>query len=78
MGTTTGDATVFRIELTRGSTWDDPAEAIDFRECQTDSLDAAIAEARHWLTQVQREQPQRGATHYRVVGTSGAVVGGPS
>jgi hypothetical protein len=68
---------VFRIELTRGSSWQEAAEMIDFRECQTETINAVVAEARHWLMQVQREQRQRGATHYRVVGTSGIVVGGP-
>jgi hypothetical protein len=52
-------------------------EQIDRREHQTDNINAAIAEARHWLLRVQKEQPQRGATHYRVVSPSGTVVGGP-
>jgi hypothetical protein len=68
---------VFRIELTRGSTWQEPAETIDHRDCETSSIDAAIAEAKHWLIQTQRAAPARGITHYRVVGESGMAIGGP-
>jgi hypothetical protein len=69
---------VYTIELTRGSSWEQPAETLACRECQTDSIDFAVGEARHWLVQMQQEQPQRGASHYRVVAPSGAIVmGGP-
>ena len=68
---------MFRIELTRGSSWEEPAETIDQRECQTDSIAAAAAEAKYWLLQTQKNAPARGATHYRVVGESGAAIGGP-
>ena len=68
---------MFKIELTRGSSWEEPAETIGWRECHTESIAAAVAEARYWLIQTQTEQPHRGATHYRVVGKTGTVVGGP-
>jgi hypothetical protein len=68
---------VFKIELIRGSRWEEPVETVDWRECHTESIEAAVAEARHWLIQTQTEQPHRGATHYRVVGEAGIVVGGP-
>ncbi len=68
---------MFKIELIRGSTWEQPAEIVDWRECCTASIEAAVAEARYWLTQTQTEQPHRGATHYRVVGQAGVMVGGP-
>ena len=68
---------VFTIELTRGPSWQMPAETIDHRECETDSIAAAVAEAKHWLMQSQMHAPARGATHYRVVGQTGAIVGGP-
>jgi hypothetical protein len=65
------------IELTRGSNWQEPAETIQRRECDTDSIDFAAAEALHWLISTQKNAPCRGATHYRVLGEAGAVVGGP-
>lgn len=68
---------VFKIELIRGSSWQQPAETVDWRDCQTESIAAAVAEARYWLIRTQTEQPHRGATHYRVVGDAGIVVGGP-
>jgi hypothetical protein len=68
---------VFMIELTRGSSWDEPVETIDRRECATGSIEAATAEARHWLIEIQKIGPGRGATHYRVIGQDGTVIGGP-
>jgi hypothetical protein len=68
---------VFRIELTRGSSWQEPAEAIDHRDCETNSIDAAVAEAKYWLVQTQKNAPARGVTHYRVVGENGTALGGP-
>jgi hypothetical protein len=68
---------VFRIELTRGSRWEEPLETVDRRECETESIAAAVAEAKHWLMQTQKNTPARGVTHYRVVGQSGAAIGGP-
>ena len=52
-----------------------PAETIDHRECETDSIAAAVAEAKHWLMQSQMHAPARGATHYRVVGQSNTRFG---
>jgi hypothetical protein len=72
-----GSTTLYVIELTRGTTWRHSADQIDRRECQTENINAAIAEARHWLLQVQKEQPHRGATHYRVISPSGNIVEGP-
>jgi hypothetical protein len=66
------------IELTRGSNWQEPGETIQRRECDTDSIDFAAAEALHWLISTQKNAPCRGATHYRVLGEAGVVVGGPS
>ena len=68
---------MFKIELIRGPSWEEPAETVDWRECHTESIAAAVAEARYWLIRTQTEQPHRGATHYRVVGEAGVVVGGP-
>lgn len=65
---------MFTIELTRGASWQAPVETIDHRECLTDSIASAVAEAKYWLEQ---NLPQRGATHYRVVSRSGTIVGGP-
>ena len=67
---------MFTIELIRGSSWQKPVETIDRRECDTASLEFALAEAVHWLREIQQSAPARGATHYRVVGRNG-VVGGP-
>ena len=36
-----------------------------------------VAEAKHWLMQSQIGAAARGATHYRVIGETGAIVGGP-
>lgn len=69
---------MFTIELIRGSSWQTPVETIDRRECDTDSLEFALAEARHWLREIQQAVPARGVTHYRVVGQAGPVIGGPS
>jgi hypothetical protein len=69
---------MFTIELTRGSSWQEPVETIHRRECGTDSLESALAEARHWLREIQQTVPARGVTHYRVVGQGGPVIGGPS
>lgn len=68
---------MFTIELTRGPSWDEPAEIIDRRECATNSVEAATAEAWAWLVETQKHAPARGATHYRVVGEQRTVVGGP-
>jgi len=68
---------VFKIELTRGPSWHEPVETIDSRECGTHSIEFAAAEALHWLCETQKIVPSRGATHYRVVGESGALIGGP-
>jgi len=67
----------FRIELTRGQSWHDPAEIIDQRDCATNSLEAAAAEAWAWLVETQKHTPARGATHYRVLGWQDTVIGGP-
>src|SRR5205085_11211555 len=50
---------------------------IDHRDCETDSIDAAVAEAKYWLVQTQKNAPARGVTHYRVVGENGTAIGGP-
>jgi hypothetical protein len=71
-------AAFYTIELTRGSSWDQPAEKLDERECDTDNIQVAVAVARNWLEQVKRYEPERGATHYRIVDPSGAVAGGPA
>ena len=68
---------MFTIELIRGSSWQEPVETIDRRECDTDSLEFALGEALHWLREMQQTAPARGVTHYRVLGRSGAAVGGP-
>ena len=69
---------MFTIELTRGSSWQEPIEIIRHRECGTDSLEFALAEARHWLLEIQQTVPARGVTHYRVVGQRARIVaGGP-
>jgi hypothetical protein len=68
---------VLIIELTRGSNWREPVETIDRRECDTNSIEFAAAEALHWLIEIQKNAPTRGVTHYRVVAEAGAVVGGP-
>ena len=65
------------IELTRGSNWQEPTETIACRECDTDSIEFAAAEALHWLVQTQKNAPARGVTHYRVVAEARAIVGGP-
>jgi hypothetical protein len=67
----------FTIELTRGQSWREPAEIIDHRDCATSSLKAAAAEAWVWLVETQKHAPERGATHYRVVGQKDTVTGGP-
>ena len=54
---------MFKIELTSGAGWKEPAETINWRECATESTEAAIAEALHWLRQTQEIAPARGATH---------------
>ena len=69
---------MFTIELTSGASWDRPAETVDRRECATDSIEAAAAEALHWLVETQEIAPGRAATHYRVVRQDGTVIGGPS
>ena len=38
---------VFKIELTRGPSWHEPVETIDYRECGTHSMEFAAAEALH-------------------------------
>lgn len=68
---------MFRIELTRGRSWEEPVETVDHRDCQTDSIAAAAAEAKYWLMQVQKTAPARGVTHYRVIGEGGTAIGGP-
>jgi hypothetical protein len=68
---------VFKIELTRGPNWREPVETIDCRECGTQSIEFAAAEGLHWLAETLKNTPSRGATHYRVVGENGAVIGGP-
>ena len=68
---------MFVIELTRGSNWQEPAATIDRPECTTDSIEFAAAEALHWLKEMQKSAPGRGATRYRVIGEAGPVVGGP-
>jgi len=72
-----GKDRVFRIELTRGPSWQEPVETIDCRDCDTESIEFAAAEARFWLTEIQRNAPARGATHYRVLAEGGTVIGGP-
>ena len=67
----------FTIELTRGQSWREPAEVIDRRDCATNSLEAATAEAWAWLVETQKHAPERGATHYRVIGQEHTVLGGP-
>jgi hypothetical protein len=66
------------VELTRGPNWQEPVEVIDRRECHTDSVSFAMAEARFWLNQRNRIEPHRGATHYRILDQQGEIVaGGP-
>jgi hypothetical protein len=72
-----GSDAVFTIELTSGVSWQQPAETINCRECATDSIEAATAEALHWLVETQDIAPGRGATHYRVIGQDGTMIGGP-
>ena len=69
---------MFTIELTSGASWDQPSEIIVSRDCATDSIEAAAAEALHWLVEIQEIAPSRGATHYRVIGQDGALIGGPA
>src|SRR2546425_7823806 len=57
-----GGTGVFTIELTRGSSWQEPAETIDSRECGTHSIEFAAAEALHWLVETQKKAPARRAT----------------
>ncbi len=61
----------------RRSSWTEPVETIDRRECDTISIEFAAAEALHWLQETQKNAPARGATHYRVIAQAGAVIGGP-
>jgi hypothetical protein len=68
---------VFTIELIRGASWQEPVATIDRRNCLTNSIEFAVAEAKYWLAQTQKSLPQRGATHYRVIGEAGTIVGGP-
>jgi hypothetical protein len=68
---------MFTIELIRGSSWREPVETIDRRECDTNSLEFVLAEARHWLREIQQAAPARGVTHYRIVGRNGTLIGGP-
>src|SRR5216684_251898 len=67
---------VLTIELTRGSSWTEPVETIDRRECDTISIEFAAAEALHWLLTTQKNVPTWGATHYRVMKHGEAVTGG--
>ena len=60
-----------------GLSWREPADIIDRRDCATNSLEAAAAEAWAWLVETQKHAPARGATHYRVIGEQRTVVGGP-
>jgi hypothetical protein len=69
---------MFTIELMRGSSWQEPVETIDRRECDTDSLEFALGEALHWLRDMQQTAPARGVTHYRIVRPDGTAIGGPS
>jgi hypothetical protein len=71
------EGVVFTIELTRGPNWRAPAEILDHRACATDSIEAAAAEAWHWLVETQRNLQARGATHYRVIGEREVLCGGP-
>ena len=68
---------MFTIELTRGSSWSEPVETIDRRQCDTISIEFAAAEALHWLLETQKNAPARRATHYRVMDKGEAVIGGP-
>jgi hypothetical protein len=65
------------IQLTRGENWREPSEILDRRECATNSIEAAASEAWAWLVQSQKHTPERGATHYRVIGLDDLLVGGP-
>ena len=60
---------------TRGQSWREAAEIIDHRDCATNSLDAAVAEAWAWLVETQKHAPERGVTHYRVLGHEDTVIG---
>ena len=44
---------MFTIELTSGASWDQPSEIIVSRDCATNSIEAAAAEALHWLVEIQ-------------------------
>jgi hypothetical protein len=61
---------MFTIELTTGASWEQPVETIDRRECATESVEVAIAEALHWLTETQKIAAGRGA---RITGSSGRM-----
>src|SRR5438477_314831 len=50
---------MFVIELTRGANWQEPAETIDRRECDTDSIDFAAAEGLHWFRKMQKNAAVR-------------------
>src|SRR5258708_30733361 len=65
------------IELTRGSNWQEPAETIDCRDCDTDSIEFAAAEALHWLGQTQKNAPAPGGTPFPVVAGARAALGRP-
>ena len=59
--TTGGGGWVLTIELTRGSSWSEPVETIERRDCDTISIEFAAAEALHWLLEIQKNAPARGA-----------------
>ena len=50
--TTGGGGWVLTIELTRGSSWSEPVETIERRDCDTISIEFAAAEALHWLLEI--------------------------
>jgi hypothetical protein len=60
---------MFKIELTRGLGWDTPALAV----IETMERHLCVAEefARQWLKAYQEENPEAGASAYRILDGSG-------
>jgi hypothetical protein len=56
---------MFKIELTRGLGWDTPALAV----IETMERELCVAEefARQWLKAYQEENPEAGASAYRIL-----------
>jgi hypothetical protein len=65
---------MFKIELTRVLGWDSPAlavlETMDGYLCDAELCDAEKF-ARQWLKRYQEENPESGASAYRILDTCG-------